>query len=109
MPSLPELRGDHDFKAALDGDAVIDALRGTLAAARLPQSDPGDVAAVSLRFSTVLAPSYVPLLVAGVMTGFIAFGILELQRHGFRQVAAVKVAQEARALVAFAHLRAVLV
>ena len=28
---------------------------------------------------------HVPLLVAGVMTGFIAFGILELQRHGFRR------------------------
>jgi manganese transport protein len=27
---------------------------------------------------------HVPLVVAGVMTGFIAFGILELQRHGFR-------------------------
>jgi len=27
----------------------------------------------------------VPLLWAGVMTGFIAFGILELQRHGFRR------------------------
>jgi manganese transport protein len=27
---------------------------------------------------------HVPLLVAGVMTGFIAFGILELRRHGFR-------------------------
>jgi manganese transport protein len=28
---------------------------------------------------------HVPLFVAGVMTGFIAFGILELQRHGFRR------------------------
>jgi len=28
---------------------------------------------------------HVPLLIAGVMTGFIAFGILELQRHGFRR------------------------
>ena len=28
---------------------------------------------------------HVPLLPAGVMTGFIAFGILELQRHGFRR------------------------
>jgi manganese transport protein len=28
---------------------------------------------------------HVPLLVAGVMTGFIAFGILELQRHGYRR------------------------
>ena len=28
---------------------------------------------------------HVPLLVAGVMTGFLAFGILELQRHGFRR------------------------
>ncbi len=27
---------------------------------------------------------HVPLFVAGVMTGFIAFGILELRRHGFR-------------------------
>ncbi len=28
---------------------------------------------------------HVPLLIAGVMTGFIAFGILELQRHGYRR------------------------
>jgi manganese transport protein len=28
---------------------------------------------------------HVPLLVAGVLTGFVAFGILELQRHGFRR------------------------
>jgi manganese transport protein len=28
---------------------------------------------------------HVPLLAAGVMTGFIAFGILGLQRHGFRR------------------------
>ena len=28
---------------------------------------------------------HVPLLVAGILTGFIAFGILELQRHGFRR------------------------
>ena len=28
---------------------------------------------------------HVPLVVAGVMTGFIAFGILELQRHGYRR------------------------
>jgi manganese transport protein len=28
---------------------------------------------------------HVPLFVAGVMTGFIAFGILELQRHGYRR------------------------
>jgi len=28
---------------------------------------------------------HVPLVVAGVMTGFIAFAILELQRHGFRR------------------------
>jgi len=28
---------------------------------------------------------HVPLMVAGVMTGFIAFGILELQRHGYRR------------------------
>jgi Pyruvate/2-oxoacid:ferredoxin oxidoreductase gamma subunit len=34
-------------RPALDGDAVIDALRRTLAAARLPQSDPGDVMAVN--------------------------------------------------------------
>jgi manganese transport protein len=27
---------------------------------------------------------HVPLFIAGVMTGFIAFGILELRRHGFR-------------------------
>ena len=28
---------------------------------------------------------HVPLVIAGVMTGFIAFGVLELQRHGFRR------------------------
>jgi manganese transport protein len=28
---------------------------------------------------------HVPLLIAGVMTGFVAFGILELQRQGFRR------------------------
>jgi len=28
---------------------------------------------------------HVPLVVAGIMTGFIAFGILELQRHGYRR------------------------
>ncbi len=28
---------------------------------------------------------HVPLLIAGIMTGFIAFGILELQRHGYRR------------------------
>ena len=28
---------------------------------------------------------HVPLLIAGVMTGFVAFAILELQRHGFRR------------------------
>jgi manganese transport protein len=28
---------------------------------------------------------HVPLVIAGVMTGFIAFAILELQRHGFRR------------------------
>jgi manganese transport protein len=28
---------------------------------------------------------HVPLVIAGVMTGFIAFGILELNRHGFRR------------------------
>jgi manganese transport protein len=28
---------------------------------------------------------HVPLWVAGIMTGFIAFGILELQRHGYRR------------------------
>jgi manganese transport protein len=28
---------------------------------------------------------HVPLVIAGAMTGFIAFGILELQRHGYRR------------------------
>jgi manganese transport protein len=28
---------------------------------------------------------HIPLLVAGVMTGFIAFGVLELHRHGYRR------------------------
>ena len=28
---------------------------------------------------------HVPLVIAGVMTGFLAFGLLELQMHGFRR------------------------
>jgi hypothetical protein len=43
----------------------LDARRRELVEALLTATDPSEVAAVSLRFSTVLAPSYVPLLVAG--------------------------------------------
>ena len=44
----------------------LDARRRELVEALLTADDPSDVAAVSLRFSTVLAPSYVPVLVAGI-------------------------------------------
>lgn len=43
----------------------LDARRRELVEALLTAAGPGDVAAVSLRFSTLLAPSYVPVLVAG--------------------------------------------
>jgi hypothetical protein len=43
----------------------LDARRRELVEALLTADDPSEVAAVSLRFSTVLAPSYVPVLVAG--------------------------------------------
>ena len=43
----------------------LDARRRELVEALLTASGPSDVAAVSLRFSTVLAPSYVPVVVAG--------------------------------------------
>jgi hypothetical protein len=43
----------------------VDARRRELVEALLTATTPGEVAAVSLRFSTVLAPSYVPVLVAG--------------------------------------------
>ena len=43
----------------------LDARRRELVEALLTAAGPADVAAVSLRFSTVLAPSYVPVLVAG--------------------------------------------
>ena len=43
----------------------LDARRRELVEALLTASGASDVAAVSLRFSTVLAPSYVPVLVAG--------------------------------------------
>jgi hypothetical protein len=43
----------------------LDARRRELVEALLTATTPGDVAAVSLRFSTMLAPSYVPVLVAG--------------------------------------------
>jgi hypothetical protein len=43
----------------------LDARRRELVEALLTASGPSDVAAVSLRFSTVLAPAYVPVLVAG--------------------------------------------
>jgi hypothetical protein len=44
----------------------LDARRRELVEALLTATDPSEVAAVSLRFSTVLAPSYVPVLVGGV-------------------------------------------
>lgn len=43
----------------------LDARRRELVEALLTATTPGEVAAVSLRFSTLLAPSYVPVLVAG--------------------------------------------
>ena len=43
----------------------VDARRRELVEALLTATDPSEVAAVSLRFSTVLAPAYVPVLVAG--------------------------------------------
>jgi hypothetical protein len=43
----------------------IDARRRELVEALLSADDPSEVAAVSLRFSTVLAPAYVPVLVHG--------------------------------------------
>jgi hypothetical protein len=43
----------------------LDARRRELVEALLTATDPSEVAAVSLRFSTVLAPSYVPVLVGG--------------------------------------------
>ena len=43
----------------------IDARRRELVEALLTATDPSEVAAVSLRFSTVLAPLYVPVLVGG--------------------------------------------
>jgi hypothetical protein len=43
----------------------LDARRRELVEALLTATDPSEVAAVSLRFSTVLAPTYVPVLVAG--------------------------------------------
>ena len=48
----------------------LDARRRELVEALLTANDPSEVAAVSLRFSTVLAPSYVPVLVGG--TGAVA-------------------------------------
>lgn len=43
----------------------LDARRRELVEALLTATTPGEVAAVSLRFSTMLAPSYVPVLLAG--------------------------------------------
>ena len=43
----------------------LDARRRELVEALLTATTPGEVAAVSLRFSTLLAPTYVPVLVAG--------------------------------------------
>jgi hypothetical protein len=43
----------------------VDARRRELVEALLTATDPSEVAAVSLRFSTVLAPSYVPVVVLG--------------------------------------------
>ena len=43
----------------------LDARRRELVEALLTATTPGEVAAVSLRFSTLLAPSYVPVLVSG--------------------------------------------
>jgi hypothetical protein len=44
---------------------TLDARRRGLLEAVLTATDPGEVAAVSLRFSTVLSPAYVPVLVSG--------------------------------------------
>lgn len=43
----------------------LDARRRELVEALLTATDPGEVAAVSLRFSTILASAYVPVLVSG--------------------------------------------
>ena len=43
----------------------VDARRRELVEGLLSANDPAEVASVSLRFSTVLAPAYVPVLVAG--------------------------------------------
>jgi hypothetical protein len=43
----------------------LDARRRELVEALLTATDPGEVAAVSLRFSTILATAYVPVLVSG--------------------------------------------
>ncbi|HEU0129979.1 MAG TPA: helix-turn-helix domain-containing protein [Mycobacteriales bacterium] len=43
----------------------LDARRRELVEALLTATDPGEVAAVSLRFSTILAAAYVPVLVSG--------------------------------------------
>ncbi len=43
----------------------VDARRRELVEALLTATDPSEVAAISLRFSTVLAPAYVPVLVGG--------------------------------------------
>jgi PucR C-terminal helix-turn-helix domain len=51
--------------ASHDRLRVLDARRRELVEALLTANDPSEVAAVSLRFSTLLAPSYVPVLVAG--------------------------------------------
>lgn len=51
--------------ASADRLRTIDARRRELVEALLTATDPAEVAAVSLRFSTVLAPSYVPVLVGG--------------------------------------------
>lgn len=44
---------------------AVDSRRRELVEALLSADDPAEVAAVSLRFSTALAPAYVPVLVAG--------------------------------------------
>ena len=53
------------MSASADRLRHVDARRRELLEALLTASDPGELAAVSLRFSTVLAPAYVPVLVAG--------------------------------------------
>lgn len=47
----------------------IDARRRALLEALLAANDTGEVAAVSVRFSTVLAPAYVPVVVEGAAAG----------------------------------------